>query len=166
MDWLLHASAVAASLNVKLRMPPQARIPLAAVLSMAALAGCEPNCENKRVADVLSPDRSHKAAVYSSLCGFNIASNTQLSILPAADSAHGRSNVFGANVSGGETARGPHGGPLVSARWLDDRTLEIAYDTAASVIWREERLDDFIIRYRSLAVPPAAAPARVKAAPR
>lgn len=128
---------------------------LAATTVAATLASCAPNCDDRVIHEQLSPTRSHKATVYSSLCGFNIASNTQVSILAASDSARGRSNIFAANISGGEAMRGPHGGPLVSARWLRDGTLEIAYDTASSVIWRKQRYGEFTIKYRALEQPPA-----------
>jgi hypothetical protein len=123
---------------------------LAATLTAAPLVSCEPTCEVKVIQEILSPDRAYKATVYSSLCGYNIASNTQVSIVPVSEAAGGRSEIFGANASGAEAARGPYGGPLVSARWMGNRTLEITYDTAGSVVRREERYKNFTVRYRAL----------------
>lgn len=123
---------------------------LAATLAPPLLVSCGPTCEDKLVQEVVSPDRAYKATVYSSLCGFNVASNSQVSIVPVSEAAGGRSNVFAANASGAEAVRGPHGGPLVSARWLGNRTLEIAYDTASSVVRHEERYNEFTVRYRVL----------------
>jgi hypothetical protein len=118
--------------------------------AFALTISCGPTCEEKVVQEVLSPDRSYKVSVYSSLCGFNIASNTQVSILPATRSPRGRSNVFAANASGAETARGPHGGPRVSARWLQNRVVEISYDRAGSIVRREEQYEGFTVRYRPI----------------
>jgi hypothetical protein len=126
--------------------PPRTLALVLAVVGMTI--NCAPTCEDRVTQEVLSPDRSYKVSVYSSLCGFNIASNTQVSILPANQSPHGRSNVFAVNASGGEATRGPHGGPAVSVRWLDNRSVEITYDSAGSVVRREERHKEFAVSYR------------------
>ena len=125
--------------------------PRASLLSFLLIGACSPTCEEKIVQEVMSPDGANKAVVYSSLCGFNIDYNTQVSILRASEVAEGRSNVFGSNATGAETARGPFGGPVVSARWLGSRTLEISYDPAGSEVRTHERYKDFTIRYRTLA---------------
>lgn len=126
---------------------------LVLTLAVAPLAGCKPECESKVVQEVPSPDGTYKATVYSSLCGFNIDSNTQVSIIPASAEAGGRSNVFAANASGAEKAHGPYGGPRVTPRWVGRKTLEIAYDTAGSLVRHEKRYQDFTVIYRPLHVP-------------
>jgi hypothetical protein len=79
-----------------------------------------------------------------------IAANAQVSILPAAKEASGRSNVFGINATGLEKAHGPFGGPQVTVRWVGATTLEISYDTAGAVTRSKAAHENFSVKYRTL----------------
>jgi hypothetical protein len=56
-------------------------------------------------------------------------------------------NVFVVDSDHGQANAGPGGGPSVTVRWLDSRTLEINYDGRVRVFAQEKRHDDTDIRY-------------------
>lgn len=67
--------------------------------------------------------------------------------MPSVRDVRESGNVFTADTNHGKAPSGPGGGPVVTVRWIDRRTLEIAYDSAARVFGHETRHDDTDILY-------------------
>ena len=107
----------------------------------------DPGCENTVLQDIPSPDGRRHAVVFERSCGATTGFSTQVSVVPSAREARGGGNVFSADTDHGKAPSGSGGGPVVTARWIDRRTLEIAYDSAARVFGHETRHDDTDIHY-------------------
>ena len=131
-----------------MQWPPLGALLRAMALSaVVALGACDDGCGNDVLADVPSPDGRRHAVVFARDCGATTAASTQVSVLPAARSAHGGGNVFVADGDHGRAPAGAGGGPRVAVRWLDRRTLEVRYDSRARVFTREARHDDTDVRF-------------------
>jgi hypothetical protein len=111
------------------------------------LAGCV--CSNEVLQEVPSPGGQHKAVIFMRNCGATSGSNTQVSVL----SKHfsfliGGGNVFIADDDNGSAPAGPHGGPVVSARWDGSERLVISYDAGARVFRKEEKRGTVGVSYQ------------------
>jgi hypothetical protein len=121
---------------------------VAAAGCLVQLVACEPGCDNTVLADARSPDGRRHAVVFTRACGATTAASTQVSVLPAGRDASGRGNVFVADDDHGRASpAGPGGGPRVTVRWIDRRTLEVRYDGRARVFTRDARHDDTDIHF-------------------
>jgi hypothetical protein len=121
---------------------------LIAILAAPFASGCgDDGCENSVLQDLPSPDGHRHAIVFARSCGATNGISTQVSIVPSIREAHGGGNVFIADTDHGKAAIGPSGGPVIAARWIDPRTLEIRYPSAARILRRDARHDDTDIRY-------------------
>jgi len=111
------------------------------------LACSDAGCENSVLQDIPSPDGRRHAVIFERSCGATTGFSTQVSVVPSVRDARGPGNVFTADTDHGKAPSGPGGGPIVAARWIDRRTLEIRYDSEARVFHHERRHDDTDIRY-------------------
>jgi hypothetical protein len=128
---------------------------LLAVLLVGLSNACgDVGCDNAVLSDLASPDGRRHAVVFSRSCGATTDFSTQVSIVSNVRSLEGSGNVFVAETHDEKAPGGPGGGPVVVARWLDARTLEIRYDDRARVFQRSASRDDIDVRY--VAAPPFA----------
>jgi hypothetical protein len=111
------------------------------------MGGGESDCRNQILQDLPSPDGRRHAVVFARDCGATTGFSTQLSILTAARTVSGGGNVFVVDSDHGKGDPGPGGGPAVTIRWLDRRTIEVHYDSRARIFTQERRHDDTDIRY-------------------
>ena len=107
----------------------------------------ESGCRNQILQDVPSPDGRRHAVIFARDCGATTDFSTQVSILTAARTVTGGGNVFVVDSDHGRAIAGPGGGPGVTVRWLDRRSVEVHYDAHARVFAQEKRHDDTDIRY-------------------
>lgn len=117
-----------------------------ALCSLVALSGCS---ERYTIEEVWSPDRRHKAVVYSAAYGATTSLNTAVSItdIPAGDLPR-HANVFAAIHGTQESPEGPYFGPKITVRWITGDHLEIAYDPRAQVKVKNGTVDGVRISYR------------------
>jgi hypothetical protein len=111
------------------------------------LASCDPGCGNEVLQDVPSPDGRRHAVTFERDCGATTDFSTQVSVLTKARSIAGGGNVFVVDSDHGKAAAGPGGGPNVTVRWVDARTLEIRYDSRSRIFTQQVRHDDTDIKY-------------------
>jgi len=131
----------------------------ASLLAFGSQAACfDMGCANTVLQDIPSPDGRRHAVVFERSCGATTGFSTQVSVVPSVRDAHGAGNVFDADTDHGKAESGPGGGPVVTLRWIDRRTVEISYDSAARVFLQETRHDDTDIRYIVTARPPRLRP--------
>jgi hypothetical protein len=105
------------------------------------------SCGDHILQDIQSPDGRRHAVVFERDCGATTDFTTQVSVLTLGRSVNGGGNVFVTDSDHGKAAAGPGGGPNVTVRWLDKRTLEIRYDARARIFSQDSRHDDTEIRY-------------------
>jgi hypothetical protein len=128
---------------------------LFAVLLVGLSNACgDVGCDNAVLSDLPSADGRRHAVVCSRSCGATTGFSTQVSIVSNVRSLEGSGNVFVADADHEKAPGGSGGGPVVAARWLDARTLQIRYDDGARVFQRSARHDDIDVRY--IAAPPSA----------
>jgi hypothetical protein len=108
---------------------------------------CDPGCGNEILSDVPSPDGHQHAVVFERDCGATTDFFTHVSVLPDVGQISGGGNVFAADSDHGKAAAGPGGGPRVTVRWLDGRTLEIRFDARARVYKQVTRHDNTNVEY-------------------
>ena len=76
--------------------------------------------------------------VFERDCGATTDFSTQASVVPAAQGLPGGgANLFVADGDHGRAPAGAGGGPELRVRWIDDRTVELAYDARARVFKSE-----------------------------
>ena len=117
----------------------------AAVVLLPTLVGCV-HCEYRVIQEARSPDGARNAVAYGSMCGGMVSNATHVSILRPGARAKGRSNLFAGSMTEPDAVRGPYGGPNVAIRWRGNDTLEVDYDTSASV-WRQDRVRGVAVVY-------------------
>jgi hypothetical protein len=119
-----------------------------AVVGLCLALGCDASpCANRVLRDIPSPDERRHAVLFERDCGATTDFSTQVSILTRGRAESGGGNVFVADTDHGKAPSGPSGGPIVSVRWLDARTVEIRYDPRARVFKQIARHDDTEVRY-------------------
>ena len=117
---------------------------LLAVLSSVA---CADPCANAVVRDLVSPDGSRHAVLFTRDCGATTGFSTQISILSSARLPDGPGNVLVVDGDGRSSPDWPGRGPAVEVRWTGPRSLEIRHDAAVNVYKKERRIDDVDVRY-------------------
>ena len=123
-------------------------LPLRAACTTILLASCiSSDCGNQILQDVASPDGRRHAVVFNVDCGATTGFSTRVSLLTKGRTVDNGGNVFVVDSDHGNAPAGPGGGPSVTVRWLDKRTLEVRYDGRARIFAREIRHDDTDIRY-------------------
>ena len=106
-------------------------------------------CNNSVLQDIASPDGRRHAIVFERSCGATTGFSTQVSVLTRSRELSGGGNVFVVDDDHRKVPAGPGGGPAVTVRWLDARTVEVHYDKRARVFHQALRHDDTEIRYTS-----------------
>ena len=113
------------------------RLSFLCFLALVAASACnDAGCENSVLQDIPSPDGHRHAIIFGRDCGATTGFSTQVSVVPSVRDAHGGGNVLIADTDHGKARDGQGGGPVVTAHWIDARTLEIQYDSAARVFRR------------------------------
>jgi hypothetical protein len=104
-------------------------------VALAVLVASDPFCDNTMVADVPSPDGGRHAVVVGRDCGRPTGPSTQVAVHPKWRSGKRMGgNVLMVDRFEAGVRAGPGGGPRVTVRWLDNRTLEVRYDARARVL--------------------------------
>jgi hypothetical protein len=97
------------------------------------------SCRNEVLSEVRSPNGKLKAVVFSRDCGATTAFSTQVSILPASESAGtDGGTVFVSDTDHGAAASGPGGGPAVKVDWSSSDTLVVSHQVAARIFRAEQ----------------------------
>lgn len=105
-------------------------------------------CANDVIAEKVSPDGALKALVFQRDCGATTGFSTQVSVVPADDSApSGSGNVFIADRKHGAAPAGPGGGPWVALAWSTPRSLVVTHHPAARIFKAEAERDGVSILY-------------------
>ena len=112
-------------------------------------------CTSSVIEKIPSPDGRRAAVIYERSCGATTDFSTQLSVLPQGQDPRGNGNVLVADTDHGKAPSGKEGGPGVTARWLDDQTLEIRYHPRARLLKNVSRYDGIGIRYVPDSLPPS-----------
>jgi hypothetical protein len=100
------------------------------------------------IAEIPSPDGRLRAVVFTSHGGNATSSlHTSVSIVPDGEAPGWPPNTFTALHRDEGSPQGPFFGPSITVRWVDARTLEIAYDPRASALRRNEEVGGVRVRY-------------------
>jgi len=130
-----------------------------AVLAIGLSTSCLGGSSKSVIQEVWSPDRLHKAVVYTVHGGATVALNTCVSIVAAPFGELPRKpNVFWAQHGAPDSPEGPYWAPVITVRWVDASLLEIDHDPRARVNQRVSRIDGIRVRYRAVpqqGLPPA-----------
>ena len=117
---------------------------LLAVLSGAA---CADPCANSVVRDLVSPDGSRHAVLFTRDCGATTGFSSHVSILSSDRLPDGSGNSLVVDGDGASPPDWPGRGPAVEVRWTGPRSLEIRHDAVVNVYKKESRIDDVEVRY-------------------
>ncbi len=107
-----------------------------ALLTSAALTGCDAACRNEVVASVRSPSGKASAAVFNRNCGATTGFNTQISVWQQLMVPNEGGNVFIAD-----------GTLPVTVRWLSETELLISGVQGAKTFKQELKLSSVNISY-------------------
>jgi hypothetical protein len=118
-------------------------------VSLTLLLGLAGGCgSNAVIQEVWSPDWHHKAVVFTYRGGATVRHNTIVSVLDDLEAGPGRSSVaFSAENGTPDSPVGPYMSPVVELKWLDGRTLQIAYDPRAEVFQKRDSMNGVRIVY-------------------
>ncbi len=103
-------------------------------------------CENALIAQAHSPDGHARIVVFERSCGATTGFSTQASLLDAREPLGDEAgNAFIADTDHGRAPAAAHGGPTLDVRWIDERTVELGYDSRTRVFravdtWRGVRI--------------------------
>jgi hypothetical protein len=115
------------------------------LLLIVPLAGCD-LCGNDVLARYRAPDTSVEVVVFQRDCGATTGFSTQASIGEInAGTGNRPGNIFRAVC--GRAPAGKGGGPELRVRWIDNRTVELAYHRAADVLRKPTEHRGIKIRY-------------------
>jgi hypothetical protein len=105
-------------------------------------SACDSGCANERLETVKSPDGDLQAVLFRRDCGTTTDYSTQVSIISANAQLPDKSaNVFIADTNHGESSTHRGGGPIVKAKWLDNKNLQISYDSRLSLFMKRDNLE-------------------------
>jgi hypothetical protein len=110
-----------------------------------ALAGCADPCANSILAEVPSPDNSHRAVVFERSCGATTSFSAQVSVLNSRD----RQPRDGGNVFVADNNHGAARHLQVTVRWSAPDRLVILYPESARIFRREVSIDGITIAYEA-----------------
>ena len=92
-------------------------------------------CGNEVISEVLSPDGTRKAVVFSRDCGATTDVSTQVAVLKLGESLGSNpESVLAADTNRGTAARGAWGGPEVIAHWNSASELVVRVATGARIL--------------------------------
>jgi hypothetical protein len=115
------------------------------LLLIVPLAGCD-LCGNDVLARYRAPDTSVEVVVFQRDCGATTGFSTQASIGEInAGTGNRPGNIF--RAVRGRAPAGKGGGPELRVRWIDNRTVELAYHRAADVLRKPTEHRGIKIRY-------------------
>jgi hypothetical protein len=106
-------------------------------------------CANRIVAEISSPNGSHKAVEFERDCGATTDFSTQVSVIESAKKLGSdvAGNAFIADSNHGAVPVHPPGVMVVDMRWLNSNTLLIEYPAGARVFNRKNKVRDLAIQY-------------------
>lgn len=124
-----------------------------------ALLGCGACSRDLPVIeDVASPDKRHRALVYTSKAG-GVASDLHTSISIVNGPSEGLGwppNTFTATHGSEVTPAGAYFGPLLAVRWRGSDTLEIVHDHRVSILRQKTEVGDVRVIYTAVTLPDSA----------
>jgi hypothetical protein len=105
-------------------------------------------CDNKIVAELLSPDGKYKAVVFVKDCGATTTWSTHISVIRWWNWV-GRNDAGNAFVmdDGDGAPEGPGHGPEARIRWTSGRALAVSHHPQAKIFRAENQVDGVTINY-------------------
>lgn len=130
------------------------RLVVLLALSLNVSCGKLDPCENKVALTATSPDGHHRVVVFDRGCGATVGFLTQVSILSGHERFTERSSWLSQTRAGNTlsldgVAVGP-AGPTVQAKWIDGRSVDIAYEAGRRVHWQYSEVGDVHVTFRAV----------------
>ncbi|MCF0072249.1 hypothetical protein LZD49_17345 [Dyadobacter sp. CY261] len=124
------------------------------VASVILLIGCfllwAPGCEDTICEILYSPDRSHKVILYTRNCGATTGFGTHIALAQSDEDIDDGTTIFVADDDHGKAEGHPGYYELIdiSAKWIDDDSLELSYDKNARLFTDKDAARGITIIHR------------------